>query len=269
MINYTKREFNRKSKKYVAGRMELEEMIAFEDYLDENPIQQMMVEGMCILHNTFDGKPPKVHTTFEYRLRNTSIVASVVLLFIVGTYLLKGRQPLVPDNNRELVKKREPVKQPESDKKSTTDSLSTPVRSTPDIFKKPEKKPKKKKTQEFISPQLLAFNKQEIKFWEDELAEAGSYRSNFDIEVLSLKSSGNQTIFKVKYTSTGNPDSSRLFITIYSSKNMTKPLVDDIPFRQVKGKQGVFIKTFTLPTGSTYYWKLMDEEDLLIGKLIK
>lgn len=270
MINYTRRQFRRKSEKYVSGRMELEEMIVFEDYLDENPTRKMMVEGMCINYNIFDGKPPKIPTTFNRHLRKAKVVGFIILLLVAGTFLVKSSLTSEPDNQPpKLVNKPAPIKPADQDKTNLKDSLAVP--DVQKSNKKPETTPKPKKIQrETISPRLLAINKEEIEIWESELNSVVSYRGGDDIEVLSLKSNGNRTILKIRYVGNDLQASSQIYLTIFSAKNMAKPLADETPLQQAKGKQRVFSKTLTLPVNNTYYWKITNEEEqLFIGKLIK
>lgn len=118
-----------------------------------------------------------------------------------------------------------------------------------------------------MAQKLIAINNQEIKYWEDELKVITSNRSNEVVELVSITSKGNQTEFKFKYL--GKEIDSKPVMTLFSSSNMIKPIVEEVPFNPMNKDSKVFVKTLVLPAKSTYYFKLMAEEVIYMGKLVK
>lgn len=271
MVTYNKKEFKSKAKKYISGRMEFEEMIIFENFLDKNPYQKDIVEGMVIDQNIFEGKPPRILTTPEYRFKQVSIAAAVILLITVGGYLSVSLLP-VPDSNVIQDKLTDtpifPFNKKVKVKRKKVNTQHKPVNAKAIV--NPQKvtlKPKKEDipNSDTLLQKLIAINKQEIKYWEDELDIVSSNRSSRVIEVVSITSKGSQTRFEFKYL--GKEMDFRPVMTLYGIANMIKPIVEEIPLLD-KGSK-VFGRTLVLPVKSTYYWKVMNDEVIYMGKLVK
>ncbi|EAY26081.1 hypothetical protein [Microscilla marina] len=262
MIAYTFKEIEEKGKLYAAGKMDLSEQIAFEEYLNAHPIQKMMVEGMVVEYHYFDGSPPKVLTSIQHKRRYLSIAASIVLILVVGGYFAT-RQTVVPSGQKLLTRgihlnipmSRWEVKTPPKAVNDHHQASHLKINNASQHLSK----------NTISNQQLATFNKQEIAYWEGELdlVTDASRSASGTVEVLAIDNVQNATTFKVRYKNT-----SKLFITIYSAKNMVKPLLDEVPLLPVESS--IFSKMVLLPKSNTYYWQLTnEEEELFIGKLVK
>lgn len=115
---------------------------------------------------------------------------------------------------------------------------------------------------------LIAINKQEIKYWEDELSHYQASRGADAVKVIS-PATGNElaakeVVFEVKYEG-----KSTLLLTIYDARSMTKAVVMDFPLKKMKDSKTIKHVMKDLKKG-TYYWKLTnEEEELFIGKFKK
>ncbi|EAY24127.1 hypothetical protein [Microscilla marina] len=116
--------------------------------------------------------------------------------------------------------------------------------------------------------QLIAINKQEIKYWEDELSNYQTSRGADAVSVISPITGNDlaakEVVFEVKYEG-----KSTLLLTIYNAQSMTKAVVMELPLKKVKDNKTIKHVMNDLKKG-TYYWKLTnEEEELFIGKFKK
>ncbi len=116
--------------------------------------------------------------------------------------------------------------------------------------------------------QLIAINKQEIKYWEDELSNYQTSRGADAVSVISPITGNDlaakEVVFEVKYEG-----KSTLLLTIYNAQSMTKAVVMELPLKKVKDSKTIKHVMNDLKKG-TYYWKLTnEEEELFIGKFKK
>lgn len=115
---------------------------------------------------------------------------------------------------------------------------------------------------------LIAINKQEVKYWEDELSNYQASRGTNVLKVISPTTSSElgaqEVVFEVKYEG-----KSTLLLTLYNASSMTKAVVMELPLKKAKDGKTIKHVMNTLKKG-TYYWKLTnEEEELFIGKFKK
>lgn len=146
---------------------------------------------------------------------------------------------------------------------NTQQTINKP--STP--FVAPVKKEKTPKVDEEMQ-KLIAFNNDEVKYWEGELSNFQTRSSNRSLTILNpivgTKLSKNEVLFEVKYE--GN---NALYLTVFESGDMRKAVIMELPFSKAKNPKMFTYLMKNLKKG-TYYWKITnDEEELSIGKFQK
>lgn len=143
-----------------------------------------------------------------------------------------------------------------------------PVATPKPVPQKKQTKPAETKANKEME-KLIAINKEEIKYWEGELANYQNSRSSELITILkpdvnNTQLSANEVVFEVKYEGTGT-----LSLTVYEAKTMTKAMIMELPLKKTKEAKK-FRHVMTDLKKGTYYWKLTDEEEeLFIGKFQK
>lgn len=275
----------------VAKKMVAEDPKLLNGY--ENFNQERLLKNIGVYSQQFEFKIVEHKTKVKPMLSKWTwqTAAAVILLIGAGTWVYYSSQNLpangaiiaqqpnttLPLRIKEVKKKNDKQKVAETLLANNTKATSTPSHTTESTEKlTSQQKAKalaviKKSPQAVISEdmqKLIAINKQEIKYWEDELTNYQNSRGHELITILSPATgselSSKEVVFEVKYE--GN---STLLLTVYESQSMTKALVVEVPLVKTKDPKKFQYLMQNLKKG-TYYWKLTDEEEeLFIGKFQK
>jgi hypothetical protein len=278
----------------VAQKMLNEEPELLKGYDQINHDQMLSNIKTSIQQNAFEMAPDKtpvrpLHTRWTWK---TTAAAAAVLLISMGTWTYQKVNSLelpegealattyVSDKTWVDVSKisiKEPANKLEA-KSQTVDKkpvLITNEQTLASNHYKPQAVakttpiiPKVNKEANQELQKLIAINKQEIKYWEDELSHYQTSRGADAVKVIS-PATGNElaakeVVFEVKYEG-----KSTLLLTIYDARSMTKAVVMDFPLKKMKDSKTIKHVMKDLKKG-TYYWKLTnEEEELFIGKFKK